>query len=41
MYKKATEEQITTETFELSSLEKLDENNHWVIMSELIPVERI
>ena len=37
MYKKATEEPITIETFELSSLEKLDENNRWVIMAELIP----
>ena len=37
MYKKETSEPIKPETFELSSLEKLDENNRWVIMSELIP----
>ena len=37
MYKKETSEPVTHSSFELSSLNKLDENNRWVIMSELIP----
>ena len=37
MYKKETSEPIKPETFELSFLEKLDENNRWVIMASLIP----
>ena len=37
MYQKVASEPVTIETFELLSLEKLDENNRWVIMASLIP----